>query len=365
MLSFIRGLALAGVLFYVALIYHSTSIALLGILFSLLWLAAFVSLCFQRSRMGFSLVVPIAIAEPGRPAEVQVRVKNRGRMACMKMKFRLDAGNRMERRTCRKWLSAGNAFPGKNCYAFSLSLPGAGSYRIRLGKVRIYDMTGLFYLEWKSAYASSVSVLPEIASVPVRLTGAVRNFYGDADVYDEQRSGNDSSETFVIRPFRDGDKIQSIHWKLSAKTDEWMVRERSLPKACPVVLFLEYRKKKQSRDPALLWQIAAGISFSLMDQGCPHYACWFSSSRKGIVRLRVDDEESFYLFLTWCMEDLAPLPGGSLKALYQENHPGERWVYDLRLIDRPPAVLIKNGEPAAAFHSNRWKQELEETELIL
>ena len=53
--------------------------------------------------------------------------------------------------------------------------------------------------------------------------------FGDADVYDDFRPGNDSSEIFDVREFRDGDKIQSIHWKLSAKMQELVVREDSQP----------------------------------------------------------------------------------------------------------------------------------------
>lgn len=363
MFSFIRGLILIGILFYIALIYHSPSIALLSIIMCVFWIAAFLWLLFWRSRMGFLITIPIAIAEQGSPTEVQVRVENRSRITCWKLKFRLDVRNRLNSKLHQKWLAAGSALPGKSRYAYRLFLEGAGCYQVRLGKVRIYDLTGLFYMEWKTRYTAAVSVMPEIADVPLRLTDAVRNFFGDSDIYDEKRPGHDSSETFVIRPFRDGDKIQSIHWKLSAKTDEWMVRERSLPKACPVVLFLEYRQRKREQNSELFLQIAGSLSFSLMDAGCPHYVCWFSSEEKTIVRLRVDDEESFYLFLAWCLEDIQGLIDCNLKELYRERYPGERYVHELRLEES--TAFFRNGEMLVRFHPDRWKDELGSMELIL
>ena len=40
--------------------------------------------------------------------------------------------------------------------------------------------------------------------------------------------GYDPSELFDVREFQNGDRLQSVHWKLSARTDELMVKELSL-----------------------------------------------------------------------------------------------------------------------------------------
>lgn len=41
------------------------------------------------------------------------------------------------------------------------------------------------------------------------------------------RKGTDASEMFDIRSYVPGDDIRSIHWKLSGKTDELIVRQAS------------------------------------------------------------------------------------------------------------------------------------------
>lgn len=40
--------------------------------------------------------------------------------------------------------------------------------------------------------------------------------------------------------------------------------------------------------------IAADLVYSMMDAGCPHYVAWQEETE--IKRLRVEDEESVYLF---------------------------------------------------------------------
>ena len=53
---------------------------------------------------------------------------------------------------------------------------------------------------------------------------------GDSDQHSQKRGGDDGSEVFEVRAYRDGDPLQRVHWKLTAKTGEMLVREFSLPK---------------------------------------------------------------------------------------------------------------------------------------
>ena len=53
---------------------------------------------------------------------------------------------------------------------------------------------------------------------------------GDSDQHSQKKGGDDGSEVFEVRAYRDGDPLQRVHWKLTAKTGEMLVREFSLPK---------------------------------------------------------------------------------------------------------------------------------------
>ncbi len=213
--------------------------------------------------------------------------------------------------------------------------------------------------------SSNVQVLPKMQEIEVHLTEAVRNFYGDADSYDDFRPGHDNSELFQIRAFQNGDKIQSVHWKLSAKLDELLVKEDSMPKACPVVFMLDYtrnRKGDEGKVSAYL-VVLASISFSLMDAGCPHYMVWYSGARKDAVRLRVDDEESLYVFLSCYLEEerLDSVP--SLEEAYREKYKGEHFLYLLRLNGR--LELYKNQDLIVSFSKGDWEQQLDGLALLL
>ena len=47
---------------------------------------------------------------------------------------------------------------------------------------------------------------------------------GENDSYSREKEGDDPSEVFDIRPMRPGDRMQQVHWKLTARTGEMMVK---------------------------------------------------------------------------------------------------------------------------------------------
>lgn len=325
-----------------ALLFLSSSLLLLAGYIMALILLALVFLLYRRFCISCRLEVPIAVTDEGKEVSVQINIRNKSPFVCAKASFCLVTQNTFQKRSSRVWLKASNILPGQSRITYMLRLPEAGCYEIRLKYVRLYDLTGLVWIRKKINCCVQIQALPDIHPVGIRLTEPVLGFYGDAEVYDEERAGQDTDEVFQIRPFRQGDKLQSIHWKLSAKMDDLVVKDYSLPKACPVVLFLDYTKGKEDRRSQVFLQLAAGLSFSLMDAGCPHYVSWFNDRTKEITRIRVDDEESYYLFISSYLLEQGKAPEIPLRELYREKYRGEYYVHDLRLTQK--AELFKDDE---------------------
>ncbi len=121
---------------------------------------------------------------------------------------------------------------------FSSEHYGIAECRIR--SVKIFDFLRItkFGVPKKniSQKTYSVTVMPE--AVP--LSNAVSSYSllgADSSEFSQTKPGDDPSEVFGIREFADGDRLSRIHWKLSAKTDEIMVKDYSLPLAeCCMIL---------------------------------------------------------------------------------------------------------------------------------
>lgn len=353
-------LLLIGILVYLALLFFSSSLLLAAGYMAVLLLLALIFLVYRSFCFSCRAEVPIAVTDEGKKASMQLDVQNRSPFVCGKAAFCVIVRNTFQKGRYRTWLKASDILPGENRIMYTLQVPEAGCYEIQVKCVRLYDLTGLFWIRKRVNRSVRVQVLPDIYPTGIRLTEPVLSFFGDAEVYDEERAGQDTDEVFQIRPFRRGDKLQSIHWKLSAKMDDLMVKEYSLPKACPVVLFLDYA---QGGDSQSFLHLAAGLSFSLMDAGCPHYVSWFDDKTKDITRVRVEDEESYYLFISSYLLEQGKGPEIPLVELYREKYRGEEYVHSLLLTGKPE--LFKNDEALLSGDQKASGQSIKELEIVV
>lgn len=366
MISFLTGIVVTLVTFYIAFIYASTVIGLLGFAEAVLVLSAFLFLLYLKRQVHAVVQIPITVADVGGKVAVKLKVENKSHVPVMRIRYHIRSGNLFERKRRGKWQSGDSVYYGKNVYCNYFYPADVGNYLFELDRIRVYDLTGLFYMSKRVFKTASVLVLPEPVDVELRISERTRNFYGDADVYDDFHPGHDSSEIFDVRPFREGDRIQRIHWKLSAKNDELLIREDSQPCACPLVLCLDGwgRGKKRFRQFYKRYlSVAAGVVFSLMDAQCPHYVAWYSESRQDVVRIRVDDEESYYMFLTGYLEDCYTKAPLEIKQLYKEKY---RFDHPMHwMIFTTDMYLELNGSVIARLDSRKWKDRLAQLEIIL
>lgn len=362
MVSFWNLLLVTGMTLYIAFMYQNGAMMLLAYMEAAVFVAAFFCLLHFRLCVRGSVEVPVGIAEKGRGSLVKLNLKNKSLLPVNRMKALIVVKDVMRGKKQKYWMTLPQVPRGESEFIQSVSFFGTGNYEIVLKKLRLYDMTGLFRWDVRAKKQGMVQVMPELHDVPVRMTLATKNFYGEADVYDENTPGHDNSELFQVREYRPGDRLQNVHWKLTAKQDDLMVKEHSLPKACPVILFLFYRPGKRRQLLAYL-EAVASLSFSIMDAGCPHYIVWYDGTEMDVMRLRVDDEESLFYFIgvlmkvKWvkCREDLIQR--------YRDKYRQDPYVWALTLDEK--LQLYKEKELLTRYSAKKLKTSLAQMELLL
>ena len=330
-ISFLIEIITAAIVFYMSMIYGNAALALLGCFMCVFMVLTFIALLVKVHRAVAAINIPIAIATQGESIRVSLscRLKEAGFDG---VKYRVTVKNNLSGEKSTKWLSGGSDF----LYRVNL----CGNYEFELVRIKLYDFSRLFYVTKRVKKYANVEVMPQIDEIPVRVTDRVRNFFGDSDIYDDLRPGYDPSELFDVREFQNGDRLQSVHWKLSARTDELMVKENSLPKACAVAIVADLRGIKKGRQADAFMKLLVSLSFSLMDQKCSHYVAWYDTAINDIVRARVDDEEGFYIFLNSFLK-IKPDTKNDALFLYEEKYRAEKLVCLLSVDGR---LQIKRGE---------------------
>ena len=101
---------------------------------------------------------------------------------------------------------------------------------------------------------------------------------GEDDYMESSRKGMASvpSEVTDIREYIPGDRLQQIHWKMSAKKDMLMVKEYVTVSSKDTVLLLELGLSADSTEPLLDLLYTAGME--LLSQNRSYLLCWWSSS---------------------------------------------------------------------------------------
>lgn len=351
---------------YFAMVYESVELMLLVYVQAALFVLSFFTVIYRKCTIRGSLDVPVGIAEPDKETLVKLVITNKGFLPMARLEALVTVEDECTGKRTKEWMKAAAVLRGETVFMRAVAFAGTGTYKVRLKKLKVYDFTGLFSGKVRAKSERKVQVMPRLHQIPVRLSLAVRNFFGETDSYDDMFPGHDNNELFDVREYQKGDRLQNIHWKLTAKQDELMVKEHSLPKGCPVVLFLDMHptkrmKRKERMIPYL--EAAAGLVFSLTDADCPHYVVWFDKELQDIVRLRVDDEEMLFYFLSILMDIVWTQPKEDIILRYKEKYKREPYVWGISLDET--LTLRKDGEVLAQLSDKDVAQSLMQVELVL
>ena len=354
-------LLIVGCCFYLGIIYTNPTMVLLGYTLSALLLVSVVELVYRFFTVKCFVQIPIAMAEQNAPVAVTLRLRNRGLLPIGKVAVKVCVSNSMQSKGRCEWVNLDDVGIGETTHVMKLAFRGAGCHEVEVQQIKVFGLLGIGYIKKKSKDYASVLILPEVHFMSVRISQVVRNFVGDADIYDEHRSGDNPEETFEIREYRPKDKLQSIHWKLSAKMDELMVKENSLPKACAIVLLLDMRTEMRPQKVSAYLELVASLSFALMDMDCPHYVAWYSREREDIRRIRIDSEEAFYLLWDCYLREVA-VSSKNLREEYRQKYRSEWYLHDLSINEK--LELSKNGEFLCQLDGAKIKDACEKLEIL-
>lgn len=165
----------------------------------------------------------------------------------VKLYLRMQVENQLtgEKQTMRTdGVLAGRGGGAKNL-TVELEDTHAGKLQVQIEQIAVTDLFGLLRFRLggrrkqnKAVQRLSCLMLPQ-AAIPPQLPDIVWKYDQNSDIYAEDRSGPDQSQTYELRDYRSGDSLRSIHWKRSSRSNSWIVREGSWPVGQSLLLLLE------------------------------------------------------------------------------------------------------------------------------
>lgn len=186
-----------------------------------------------------------------------------------------------------------------------LTLPAGtehcGLLEARVTRLRVCDCLGLFVLYKRLPAPAMLPVLP----VPIE----------PEPLPDEQdgppaftpRPGGGPGEDYEVRPYRPGDPVKMIHWKLTCKRDETVLREvLEVRKAEPLLTFDHFGP------PDVLDRVLdrlQALSGSLVEERRPHTVRWLAQGNGQLCSYRIESRRELERCIAAILACPAPLQG--------------------------------------------------------
>ncbi len=164
-----------------------------------------------------------------------------------------------------------------------------GVVQVRLTEMEILDFCGLISVAVPLDIRQSIHVFPEKTELSEEEKAG---FYaGIADNEEDISKGNDFADTSNIREYVPGDRMKDIHWKLSAKKEVLLVKERIRMAESQLVVWLELSGSQEQMDDIL--KLCYNLIQSCTKEGILVKLIWHSG--KEIIGSQSDLQEAFRL----------------------------------------------------------------------
>ncbi len=171
-----------------------------------------------------------------------------------------------------------------------------GRMIIRIEKVIMEDFLGLFRFERELNIANEVMIMPEKNIELPQINLSDSGVANDDEV--QYVKGDDVSQISLIRDYIPGDRLQNIHWKLSAKNEELQVKEFSKPYSDEVTLLLEFsvqKDKPEITDSIIEAYYASGKY--LLKHGRRFRTSWFNTKIGELFETKIETDEELDISL--------------------------------------------------------------------
>lgn len=210
--------------------------------------------------------------------------------------------NKHEAKPYKNCVKISKMFSSKVTDAYLLYAQNVGVIEIVVPVIYYYDWLKIWRISKKINIIKDIKVLPQFTQYDQLITDIQVNNELDTDIYSNYQSGNDRTEVFDVREYKDGDNLRDVHWKLSTKKDKLHIKEFSLPitrwanvfveLSIPEKVLLHKTRKSEYYLPIdNIMSVAQTLSSLLAESEIPHTISWYNDEVGGIEQAYIQNLE--------------------------------------------------------------------------
>lgn len=191
-----------------------------------------------------------------------------------------------------------------------------GNVELSCTSAMAYDVLGLIGMDIEKPEKKSVCIYPK--KIPLELekkndAGSIQ----EGEQYEKNKKGMDMTDIYDMREYIPGDNIRRVHWKLSSKLDNMVIREGSDTSHYDTILLIdiglnEAQKEAEKETLSSAFEAAMTVSRNLLAIGIRHCVC--TSQENGVSIFELSNEKDFLQMQEEMMQ--FPLPSQNGMGIY-------------------------------------------------
>lgn len=239
----------------------------------------FVILAIQARLLRINVSSDNAVSERGKAAAVRVILHNRSVLpiaACkISLKYRCiymaDTSAKAAYKNADEKYTITIPVKQRTVETVSINITPdhCGVVEFRIKSVKLTDFLGFSFLFRRIGFADRIIVLPNAFPMDGSLENGIVNGT-DSDVFSAVKSGDDPSEIFQLREYRDGDRHNRIHWKLSSRSESFIVKELSQPVNSKILILCDFAGCGGTERADAVFDMAMTLSSFFIRNGTSH-----------------------------------------------------------------------------------------------
>lgn len=225
----------------------------------------------------------------------------------------------------------------------------AGRIEISISQCVSVDLLGLSKFAVKAKSHGNTYVYPELVYDQEEEIIKQARENTSPDAFYQNRKGNDITEILNIREYQKGDSMKSIHWKLSLKQKQKLVREFDMPVNQEVLILFALSEKKKNQPEARheLAKSLLGVAELLYNEQI-FYDGTLISNRGVSHKYTVDSEEAYEWYILRVLDGELSFSLSELEA-YMARHQVEK-KYSTIIMITDKDVISEDYEQMGVTH---------------
>lgn len=301
------------------------------------------------------------LTEQKEECQIHVQIHNRSRVPLTVktvIEYRYLSGGKKRRIITSAYVKGRKT----ECMTCSLLPEHCGKIEIRMKKSYCCDWTGIFQKARSWNERVSVTVMPNPYPVNLVVSSRTRWFPIDGESYAQNRSGDDAAEIYDVREYQAGDRMQKVHWKLSAREDDLFIKEFSYPLGAAIVLLLE-EDRHHTEITHKFSEAVVSVAVALTEAKCPYYMVWKKKEDDRIRRLLIRTEEDIYEAVLCLLQFTNGCLESDMEEMYRYEYKND--TYSTMIKIDTGLMLQINGNEKISMSAGRLEQFFHDTEIVV